>query len=440
MIREGGGSASYARLAFNKASGFVSGWALMLSYIATMAISAYTIPPYLAYFWPILKEPAASTLFSMGVIFFLMVINVLGIKESSGLNMLFIVIDILTQITLITLGVWLILLPNPSILAEHMFGNGNWPSMKNLVLGIAMAALCFTGVESISQHGEETRNPEKKIPQAHVLMTVTVLLIFGGISIIAMTAMPPQVLGDPINGWARDPIAGIANSISTVVTPDEIAARITSEPALHIIVSWLFTWVRELLPVLVAILAATILLVATNAGLLGISRLAFNLSSNQQLPSTFGRIHGYFRTPYVGIIVFCLVTVLMLVPGFFNAQFFGDLGALYVFGSLLCFSLAHVAVIGLRIRKPDLPRPFKLRGNIRIKGREIPITAVLGLVTTSIIWVVINVTQPTSRWTGFAWMGVGLIVYYFYRLYRRKKMIKNEDSENQIKGLNGNTS
>src|SRR3990170_4620860 len=51
MIPEGGGSASYARLGFNDLVGFASGWALMLSYIVTMAISAYTIPPYLSYFW-----------------------------------------------------------------------------------------------------------------------------------------------------------------------------------------------------------------------------------------------------------------------------------------------------------------------------------------------------------------------------------------------------
>ena len=98
MIPEGGGSASYARLGFNDLVGFISGWVLMLSYVATMAISAYTIPPYLSYFWPVLKEPAAGTLTSMGIIFLLMLINVFGIKESSRLNILFIGVDIATQL------------------------------------------------------------------------------------------------------------------------------------------------------------------------------------------------------------------------------------------------------------------------------------------------------------------------------------------------------
>jgi APA family basic amino acid/polyamine antiporter len=390
MLPEGGGSASYARHGFNDLVGFLAGWALMLSYIITMAISAYTIPPYLAYFWPVLSEPAIGTMVSMGIIFFLMVINILGIKESSRMNIVFIVLDIATQLTLVALGAVLILGPHPETLFQHMFGQGNWPSTQSLVFGIALAALCFTGVESVSQHGEETRMPQKKMPQAYTLMIVAVLVLFAGISIVALSAMTPQLLGDPVNGWARDPVAGIAANL-----PSEI--------------------LRSYLAPLVAVLAATILLTATNAGLLGISRLSYNLSSHSQLPAPLGRIHPRFRTPYLGIILFCVISILMLSPGFFSDSFFSDLGALYVFGSLLCFALAHAAILSLRVRKPELARPFKLRLNIRLRGKELPITALFGLLATFTIWVVVIVTQPYSRWTGFLWMAIGLAVYFVYR-------------------------
>lgn len=163
MIAEAGGSASFARHAFNNFVGFISGWALMLSYIVTMAISAYTIPPYLAYFWPVLSEPWMGTIFAMAIVGFLMVINVLGIKESTRLNLFFIIVDVSTQVSIVILGIVFILAINPSALGQHMFGEGNWPSTQNLIMGIALAALCFTGVESVSQHGEETRRPEKRI-------------------------------------------------------------------------------------------------------------------------------------------------------------------------------------------------------------------------------------------------------------------------------------
>jgi APA family basic amino acid/polyamine antiporter len=123
MIPEAGGSASFARRGFNDLVGFVSGWALMLSYIVTIAISAYIISPYLGYFWAPLKEsPVAGTAVSMGIILFLMFINVTGVKESSRVNILFTVIDLATQVSIIVLGIWLILAVNPANLFQNMFG------------------------------------------------------------------------------------------------------------------------------------------------------------------------------------------------------------------------------------------------------------------------------------------------------------------------------
>ncbi|MDP2728938.1 MAG: APC family permease [Dehalococcoidales bacterium] len=421
ILPEAGGSASFARHGFNKTVSFIAGWSLMLSYLVTMAISAYTIPPYLSYFWPILKEPSVGTITSMAIVLFLMVINVFGIKESSRINIFFIAIDIATQLTLIILGIMLILAVNPSILIQNMFGEGNWPSTQNLIFGIAIAALCFTGVETVSQLGEETRQARRRIPQAYILMIVVVLVLFAGISVVALSAMTPQMLGDPINGWARDPVAGIADSISSVMSPNEMAARITSGEELIIVLSWIFTGIRNILPALVAILAASILLTATNAGLMGISRLAFNLSSHEQLPISLSQVHPRFRTPHIAIILFCSIALALLIPGFFSQTFFADLGALYVFGSLLTFALAHAAILMLRVKKPDLPRPFKLGWNIKVRGRELPLTAILGLLGTSAIWLVVIIIQPYSRWAGIAWMAIGLILYYLYQTRLNRK-------------------
>jgi basic amino acid/polyamine antiporter, APA family len=395
MIPEAGGSASFARHGINDLAGFIAGWALMLSYIATMAISAYTIPPYLAYFWPVLNEPWVGTLTAMGIVGFLMVINVLGVRESSQLNILFIIVDIVTQITIVVLGLVLILGVNPGVLVKHMFGAGNWPSAPNLVMGIAIAALCFTGVETVSQLAEETRRPAERIPHTYILMIVVVLVLFAGISIVALSAMTPQMLGDPINGWARDPVAGIAANLPSA-------------------------GLRAVFAPLVAVLAASILFTATNAGLLGISRLTYNLSKHKQLPSSLSRVHSRFRTPYLAIILFCTIAIAMLIPGFTSPHFFADLGSLYVFGSLLCFAFAHLGILSLRIRKPDMPRPFKLKGNIKIMGRDLPVTAILGLFTTTGIWIVVLVTQPFSRWAGIAWMLGGLLIYFLFRRGREK--------------------
>ena len=406
MYPEAGGSASFARHGFNEHVGFIAGWALLLSYIVTISISAFTISPYLGYFWePLKTEPWIGTIFSMGIVVFLMLLNVVGVKETAFINIGAAVIDVLTQGLLVLIGVILLLTPgviefSASNLYHHMFDSGNWPQPGDLIFGIALAALAYTGVETVSQMSEETRLPHIRVPIAMILLMFTVLFMFSGISVVALSTMTPNELAGE---WARDPVAGIANALP-------------------------FSWLQSMFEPFVAILAATILLIATNAGLMGISRLAFSMGSLGHFPSAFNRMHSKFRTPYVSIIVFSLVALVIIIPGLFLdniVDVFADMGGLYTFGSLMAFAFAHASIIMLRIRKPESERPFKLRGNIKIKGREIPVTAVIGLLATITIWLVIIILQPYSRWVGFGWMAFGMVSYTLYRRYKRNKQTQD---------------
>jgi APA family basic amino acid/polyamine antiporter len=388
-LPEAGGSASFARHGFGNLAGFIAGWALMLSYIVTISISAFTIPPYLGFFWePFKDSPFIGTAASMGIVFFLMVLNVIGIRETSFINVGAAVLDILTQVSLVVIG--FIVLFNPTVLISRIVNN--WPTPSNLILGIAMASIAYTGIETMSQMAEETKRPETNVPRALVMMIIAVLVIFAGISLVSLSAMSPEELASE---WSRDPVAGIAFYL-----PIEL--------------------IRTVLKPLIAVLAGTILLIATNAGLIGISRLAFSLGTNNLVPPALSRVHTKFKTPYIAIIVFSLIAILILVPGFFEPDVFAKMGALYAVGSLLAFMFAHASIISLRVKKPELPRPFKLGWNVRIKGRELPVSAMIGFAATVSIWIIILITEPYSRWLGLGWMVVGLIIYYFYRLMQRK--------------------
>lgn len=407
MFPESGGSSSFARHAFNDLIGFLAGWSLMLSYVITISLSAFTIPPYLGFFVSSLREsPIAGTAFSMGVILFLMYLNVVGIKESSRMNIFFITIDIVTQLSLVVLGILVILWPKPAVLTEHMFGAGNWPSAGNLIYGIALAALAFTGVETISQMSEEAQKPRKKAPAAYIMMIFVVLIIFAGISLTALSAMTPQELGDPINGWARDPVAGIAAHL-----PNPLLQKFFGP--------------------LVAILAASILLSASNAGMIGASRLAFSLGRHQQLPEPISRIHKRHRTPYIAITLFSLAALVILAQGFFPDKFknfFALLGSIYAFGSLLTFALAHASIIGLRMKQPGKQRPFKLPLNVKIKKREVPLTAIFGLAATSTVLLIIIIIEPYARYGGLAWMLLGLVIYAVYRWQKRLPLTQTPEA------------
>ena len=405
-LPEAGGSASFARHGFNDLAGFIAGWALMLSYIITISISAFTIPPYLGFFWEPFKDSAIiGTLASVAIVFFLMTLNVIGIKETSFVNISAAVLDLATQISLVVIG--FILLFNPTVIIRRIVDN--WPAPENLIIGIALAAIAYTGIETMSQMAEETKQPQKRVPRALVMMIVAVLVIFAGISLVSLSAMTPQELA---SDWSRDPVAGIAANLPLVL-------------------------LQDVLKPLIAILAGTILLIATNAGLIGISRLAFSLGNHRLVPPALSRIHPRFKTPYISIILFSVIAILILLPGFFEADVFKNMGALYAVGSLLAFMFAHASIISLRIRRPELPRPFKLGGNIKIKGRELPISALLGICALALIWIIILITQPYSRWVGLGWMVLGIIIYYIYR--KRENLPLTHTPKDQEKNKKSDT-
>ncbi len=426
MFPESGGSASFARHGFNNFTGFIAGWGLMFGYIVTIAISSFAIPSYLGFFWaPLKTSPVVMTTCAMSIVGLLMTINIIGVKESSILNITLAILDLATQALLITLAVLFFF--NPQIIIERI--TKYWPAPQDLLFGIAIASIAFTGLETISQMAEETKRPEIRAPRALVIMTAVVLVVFAGISISAFSTMPPAELAQ---NWATDPIAGIASKLSQGIVPAEIAAKWSSIEVYQVFFRGIIAAVQAFLPVLVAILAATILLIATNAGLLGISRLSFSLSRSKLAPPIMGKVHPKFKTPYISIIIFTIIAIALQSPGFFVPNMFSNLGGLYAFGSMMSFALAHASILALRIKQPNLERPFKLGLNIKVRGYYLPLTAILGLLGTSITWIVVVIMQPYSRWVGFAWIAMGLVAYWYTH---RSNKTKNDEHNEQTDAL-----
>jgi len=418
MYPESGGSASFARHGFNDFAGFIAGWGLIFGYIVTISISAFAIPSYLGFFWaPLKTSPVMMTTCAMLIVSFLMTINVIGVRESSIMNITLVILDLATQALLIALA--LMFFFNPQIIIERILNY--WPSPQDLLFGIAIAAIAFTGLETISQMAEETKRPEVRAPRALIIMTVVVLVVYAGISVSAFSTMTPTELA---TDWAKDPIAGIASKLSQGMNPAELSAQLFTVEAYQILFNWALSGLQAILPVLVAVLAATILLIATNAGLLGISRLAFSLSRFKLVPAIMGRVHPKFKTPYFSIIIFSGLALLLQSPGFFVPNMYSHLGGLYAFGSMMSFAIAHASILALRIKEPKRERPFRLGLNIPFMGRDLPLTAILGLLGTVAIWIVVVVLQPYSRWVGTAWIAVGLVVYWYTS--RRRKSEANE--------------
>jgi basic amino acid/polyamine antiporter, APA family len=154
----------------------------------------------------------------------------------------------------------------------------------------------------------------------------------------------------------------------------------------------------------------TILVAATNAGVLGVSRLVYSMGLHRQMPDRLRQLHPRFRTPYVGILVFSALACVTLLPG--QAEF---LGLIYAFGAMLSFSMAHLALIRLRVVAPDFPRPYRSPGRLRVGGHELPPFALLGLAGTVLSFGVISALNVEVAVAGAGWLLLGIAVYVVYR-------------------------
>jgi basic amino acid/polyamine antiporter, APA family len=388
MYPEAGGSASFARHAFNELVSFFAAWGQMLNYIITVAISAFFVPHYLAVFWSPLGHSPGDILGGIAVIAFLAALNVKGTQESTRLNLILAIADLCTQVVLVVIGMVLVFSPDVLVDNVHL---GVAPSWGDFLLGIAVGMIAYTGIETISNMSEEARDAPKTVPRGVGLTVLAVLGLYALLPLIALSAMPVhQVAGhyttDLGTKFADDPVLGIVENLG-------LSGGLTN-----------------ILRYYVGVLAAVILLIATNAGLIGVSRLTFSMGHYRQLPERLRQIHPRFRTPYIAILIFSGVAVITLIPGETKL-----LATLYSFGAMLSFTIAHISVIRLRQRYPDKEREWKPPGTVRAFGFDLPLTAVFGGLGTFAAWIVVMVLNPRTLVIGAIWMAIGISIYLLYR-------------------------
>jgi basic amino acid/polyamine antiporter, APA family len=393
MYPEAGGSSSFARHAFNELVSFIAAWGQMLNYVITVAISAYFVPHYLAVFWEPLGEAPGDIVAGAVVIAALALLNIRGSQESARLNLVLAVADLATQVVLV--GIGLVLVFSPEVLVDNV-ELGVAPTWSDFALGIAVGMIAYTGIETISNMAEEARDSVRSIPRSVGLTVVAVLALYLLIPLVALSAMPvtqdaagnfSTALGSE---FANDPILGIVENLG-------IGHGLT-----------------EALRYYVGILAAVILLIATNAGLIGVSRLTYSMGQHRQLPEGLRQVHPHYRTPYIAILVFAAAATITLLPG--KTDF---LATLYSFGAMLSFTIAHVSVIQLRRRNSEGERPWKPPLNFRAFGTLVPLSAVLGGIGTFSAWIVVMALNPRTLAVGLGWMALGIAVYVLYRRSQR---------------------
>src|SRR5919199_5660856 len=395
MFPEAGGSSSFARRAFNEFWSFFAAWGQMLNYTITVAISAFFVPHYFGSVIGVdaLRHSPADIFFGIGVIVALSLVNVIGVKESAGLNVTLAVIDFFTQLLLVVVGAVLVL--SPSTLADNVH-LGVAPSWRDFFVAIPVGMIAYTGIETISNMAEEARDEQRTIPGAINRVVVAVFAIYAALPAVALSALPVKqtangdyqtLLGltEEKGGFAGDPILGVVKQLDL---------GILQQPA----------------RIYVGLLAATILFIATNAGIIGVSRLVYSMGLYRQVPDRLRQLHPKYGTPWVGILLFGAIACVTLIPG--QADF---LASMYAFGAMLSFSIAHLAVIRLRVKDPGRKRPYRGPGNLRVGGRDLPLFAVVGLFGTGTAFVVVTGLHLDVAVAGVGWLLLGVVVYVAFR-------------------------
>jgi basic amino acid/polyamine antiporter, APA family len=379
-----GGSTVFARYAFNELVSFVAGWAILLDYIILVAVTAYSATQYLRAFWAPLGHSSEALGLALAFIALVVLSNIRGFGGKRARRIGFLVAgDLALQGFIVVLGLVLFFDPDVLVNPIHL---GSAPKWSDLVFALTLTVIAFTSLESASGLAGEVRISRRGLKQMIASGAATVAFIYVGIALVAVTALP-------VHG-----------------THTELAGRFVNAPMIGIVSRIHPHWLEQVLKYSVAALATVTLVAAANSAMLGLSRLAYSLSTNRQIPSGLGRLHPVRSTPYVLIIIAGVVAAGLVVPE--NLDF---LVGIYAFGATLAFTIAHLSIWRLRYSEPERDRPYRVPLSVRVRGGSLPLPAVFGAIVSGAGWVAVMVVHEPARYVGIGWMLAGIAMYVIYR-------------------------
>jgi APA family basic amino acid/polyamine antiporter len=410
--------------------GFVAGWAVLLDFTIDVTLFAWTSADYASQLVPVLVgsiHPWIHFLVTLGLIVGLSALNLVGVRESTGFQGFVSAFDVISETCILFFG--FLFAFRPELLLHTM--QVSWPSPYQLMLGTSLAIISFVGLESISQAAQETQRPASIIPRTSIALILTILIYALAYSNLALGLAPWH----PIAGPAGHPVQFWQIFANNPDNQGKAVALLAAQVPYYGALAALY----------VPVLGAVLLLISSNSGVFGSSRIAYSMASQDLLPSIFQRVHRRFRTPAVSIIAFCGVAVLELIfaalptlhpaaAGVYQRFFHGESGLdfladLYAFGAATSYSFVFLALIALRLYDPLSPRKFRIPLNIpvHIRGENalFPIVGVIGFLGIVTILVFTLFTHPLGRIFGPSWLLLGIFCYLLYRQHRKLPLLRS---------------
>jgi APA family basic amino acid/polyamine antiporter len=390
---ERGGASTLARYAFDELWSFIAGWAIVLDYLIVMALCALSVPHYLQAFWGHTGDAGIEIVLAALVLVWVAWLNVRGLR-AQGLGLVLRLGALNVLLLLILAAVGAIVAWDWNAVTESV-DLGSQPEWGDLGFALIVAGIALTGIEAASGLAGEIRpsRPEmKRVISATAVTAGTVLI---GVSLIAIMAVPVTGGSTALGGrFIEAPLLGVAGAY---------------EPA----------WLGDLLRYTLGVVGALVLVQWASMNMMGVSRLAYSLATNRQMPSAVGQLHREHSTPWVAILICAALAFLLVLPADVDL-----LAGLFAFGATLAFAIAHASVIWMRFQEAFARRPYRMPLSVKLGRGSLPLPAVLGLVMAVAAWISVIVLHEGARYVGGGWLAAGLLLYLVYRRGQAKPLRK----------------
>jgi APA family basic amino acid/polyamine antiporter len=373
-----GSAYGYSYAAFGELFAFIIGWDLLLEYgISVAAVangwSGYFCNALVAIDLPLpgllTKAPKLGGIINLPaalIIISLMVLLIIGVRQSAKANNAMVCVKLITIVVFISVAVFNV---NPD--NWHPFMPFGWfetlPDGKTtgVLAGASLVFFAYVGFDAVSTAAEEAQNPQKDLPFGIITSLVFCTLVY--------------IL--------------VAGLLTGVVPYTELNV---SSPVAHALNLLGFNWASALISTGVIAGLTTVMLVLYY----GLTRIIFAMSRDGLLSPFFSKVNANTQTP-VRVIVICGL-IMSLIAGLIPL---GDLAELVNIGTLAAFTFACLGVIILRIKEPDMHRPFRSPFS--------PLFPVLGMLSCGGLMLFL----PALTWLRFVvWLVIGLIIYFTYSI------------------------
>ena len=405
MIPVAGSAYTYAYATLGELVAWMIGWDLILEYAVgsmTVAIgwSGYMqrllggagieIPLWLSAAPPV----GVINILATFIVLVIMVLLVIGVRESARANAVMVAIKLVAIVFFIGAGFTFVRPENWSPFAPY-----GW---SGIMAAAAVVFFAYIGFDAVSTTAEEAKNPKRDLPIGIIASLVVCTVLYLSVAAVLSGIVPVIQFRS-----AADALPGVA------IVPPEESIRFLNAPVAYALTVINQDWAAYLVSAGAVAGITSVLLVM----LMSQPRIFFAMSRDGLLPRGVSKVHPKFGTPYITTIITCVVVA--IIAGFTQIQVVGEMTSI---GTLFAFVVVCAAVLTLRIKRPDAPRPFRVPGG--------PIFPILGIASCSYLML----SLPIITWVRFlVWLNIGFIIYWFYG--RTQSPLANEQEQQRRTAL-----